>query len=536
MRTLLVCGLLLICPAWARAQALPEDLAHIPGDAVAFVHARTADFWKGPYFKMYRDMLPKGGADAIAILDDRIAPPLTSVDRVTVVILAPGQRGPGIAVLLHTSKPLETRKLIQGLKEMKDGETTYYLLPREGSMSILNKNTLMLGSNDAALALAHRAKAPAAFEEALALAGSGKKAVVAAMNTSTIPQQVWGKTPPMLRPFGNATAVLATLDFGKELVLDVDFRFGDAEQARDAERSLGEIRQLGKTGLAQAKLDLEKKLAAAPRVVPLYEFDKIGEVMGPVFGLAMIKRGEDLLDAVPVKRTDERVAVKFVVPEELSNYATAGPMLIALLVPAVQKVREAAERTQDANNLKQMALAYHFYYDANKHFPAPAICDKTGKPLLSWRVSILPYIEQEALYKEFKLDEPWDSDHNIKLLPKMPVIYRFVGDDAGDSQTYYRVFVGPNKNPSALFRTYDERVKMKSITHGTSNTLLIVPAAESVPWTKPEELVFPEKGPLPRLNQLRRGCNVAFCDGSVRFLSSTIAEKTLRELITRDAD
>ncbi len=75
------------------------------------------------------------------------------------------------------------------------------------------------------------------------------------------------------------------------------------------------------------------------------------------------------------------------------------------------------------NNLKYIGLAMHNYLDANSHFPPAASVDKAGKPLLSWRVMILPYIDQDQLYKQFHLDEPWDSEHNKKLIDKMPQIY-----------------------------------------------------------------------------------------------------------------
>jgi len=88
-----------------------------------------------------------------------------------------------------------------------------------------------------------------------------------------------------------------------------------------------------------------------------------------------------------------------------------------------EKIKQAAARANSTNNLKQMGLAMHNYMDVNKSFPAHAVYSKDGKPLLSWRVMILPYIEQDALYRQFKLDEPWDSDHNKKLMAQMPKIY-----------------------------------------------------------------------------------------------------------------
>src|SRR6202789_1676353 len=98
-------------------------------------------------------------------------------------------------------------------------------------------------------------------------------------------------------------------------------------------------------------------------------------------------------------------------------------VLIALLLPAVQAAREAARRAQCVNNLKQIGLAMHNYHSANDAFPMPAITDKDGKPLLSRRVAILPYIEKQELYNKFKLEEPWDSPHNKALLKEMPTTY-----------------------------------------------------------------------------------------------------------------
>ena len=118
-------------------------------------------------------------------------------------------------------------------------------------------------------------------------------------------------------------------------------------------------------------------------------------------------------------------------------------MLIALLLPAVQSAREAARRAQCVNNLKQIGLAMHNYQSANNAFPRPAITDKQGKALLSWRIAILPYIEQQELYNKFKLDEPWDSPHNKALLKEMPSTYVCPSRAAGEPfTTTYQVFTG----------------------------------------------------------------------------------------------
>src|SRR5438309_10601168 len=86
-------------------------------------------------------------------------------------------------------------------------------------------------------------------------------------------------------------------------------------------------------------------------------------------------------------------------------------------------VNRSAQRMRSANSLKQILLAFHNFHDASGKFPTAASYSKDGKPLLSWRVQILPFIEQTNLYNEFHVDEPWDSEHNKKLIPRMPKIF-----------------------------------------------------------------------------------------------------------------
>src|SRR5262245_6222164 len=82
----------------------------------------------------------------------------------------------------------------------------------------------------------------------------------------------------------------------------------------------------------------------------------------------------------------------------------------------------AAQLREAATNLQQVALAFHNYHDIHGVLPTNQF-SKDNKPLLSWRVQILPFVEQEALYKQFKLDEPWDSPNNKKLIDVVPRLY-----------------------------------------------------------------------------------------------------------------
>ena len=203
-----------------------------------------------------------------------------------------------------------------------------------------------------------------------------------------------------------------------------------------------------------------------------------------------------------------------------------------LLTYGYFKVREAAARMSCSNNLMQIGLAMHSYDQANGTFPAAAICDPMGKPLLSWRVALLPYVGGDSLYNQFKLDEPWDGPNNRMLLSSMPKVYALPGDTtAPPGYTYYRVFVG---NHAAF--DWNKGAQMPAdFPDGTSNTILVAEAGQAVPWTKPDELDYDPNGPLPALGgHYSTGFMVGLADGSVRMISKDVNEQTLRNAITRD--
>src|SRR5207237_174394 len=159
----------------------------------------------------------------------------------------------------------------------------------------------------------------------------------------------------------------------------------------------------------------------------------------------------------------------------------------------------------------------HNYHVTFGKLPGPAIYDKDGKALLSWRVAILPYIEQDNLYKQFKLDEPWDSDHNKKLLDTMPAVYAAPGArDTDKDRTYHQAIVGQG----AAWEPR-QQLSIVSFTDGTSNTILAVEAASSVPWTKPEDLPFVPDQALPKFGGLFDGnFHALLADGAVIFCSA----------------
>src|SRR5262249_38606762 len=136
----------------------------------------------------------------------------------------------------------------------------------------------------------------------------------------------------------------------------------------------------------------------------------------------------------------------------------------------------------------------HQYHDQTGALPPAAATAKDGKPLLSWRVLLLPSLKQDELFKQFKLDEPWDSPHNKQLLSRMPSLYAVPGEEKG-SDTFFKVFTGE----ATPFRPGKKTRVPVDFPDSPSYTLLIAATGDPVPWTKPEDLPYDENRPLPRL-------------------------------------
>ncbi|HMP78968.1 MAG TPA: DUF1559 domain-containing protein, partial [Pirellulaceae bacterium] len=125
------------------------------------------------------------------------------------------------------------------------------------------------------------------------------------------------------------------------------------------------------------------------------------------------------------------------------DMAVVVPFAVGLTLPAVQQVRAAAQRASSQNNMRLIVIAAHNFHETYRRFPAAYSVDEEGQPLLSWRVHLLPFLDNNRLYEQFRLDEPWDSEHNIRLVEQMPDIYRSPNSFADAGMTVYRGIGGP---------------------------------------------------------------------------------------------
>ncbi|HWB07995.1 MAG TPA: DUF1559 domain-containing protein [Pirellulales bacterium] len=212
-------------------------------------------------------------------------------------------------------------------------------------------------------------------------------------------------------------------------------------------------------------------------------------------------------------------------------------LLLALLLPAVDAAREAARRSSCGCSLTVIGLALQNYADVYGSFPPAYITDGRGNRLHSWRVLILPYLEQKPLYDQYDFSEPWNGPHNRLLVKYMPAAYRCPSDDvARPGETSYAAIEGPG-----TLLSESEGSRVADIKDGTSTTLAVVEAAGSgINWMEPRDIPFGSlaKGLMsttkPGMASRHGGaCKVVFGDGHTGALNSTTPAKTLQALATR---
>jgi hypothetical protein len=220
--------------------------------------------------------------------------------------------------------------------------------------------------------------------------------------------------------------------------------------------------------------------------------------------------------------------------------------LVCCILDDFVQLHSAEPRIEIVNQLHQIARALHAYHDKHGTFPPATVHGPDGTRLYSWRVLILPYLEEEALYTQFHLEEPWDSPHNRTLLTRIPPPYRpprfTVASDS--TLTFYQVFVGPG----AAFEGNKGLSSPADFPDGSANTILVVESRTGVPWTQPTDLSYAADQPLSplgiprryRLGRIQYGMylsssfTAALVDGSAHTFWGEVAPSTLRGWITRN--
>lgn len=284
-------------------------------------------------------------------------------------------------------------------------------------------------------------------------------------------------------------------DLEAENLLNISVDTPNTEAAKAVQQSLQGFLQMGKQQYEQAKGDVPEEMKEMMQAF--------------VDGANLSSNAEVVSLAIPRPANFEKL------PE--------------MLKPALNQAATAAKMSQNKNNLKQIGLAFHNYHAVYNHFPAidsngGAEGEQKGKGL-SWRVHLLPFIEEAPLYEQFNMDEPWDSEHNKALIEQMPMVF---GDNP-EGKTSIHVFQGEK----VAFKEGHTGPRIRDYLDGTSNTILVVEAGDDTAdiWTKPGGLEFNADDPIAALGNIGEMFHALLCDGSVRNISKSIDKETLSNLI-----
>ncbi|MAC55975.1 MAG: hypothetical protein CME31_25835 [Gimesia sp.] len=306
---------------------------------------------------------------------------------------------------------------------------------------------------------------------------------------------------PVLSPlWDNSDVAFFSLKLDRELSAKLIFE--QKENSEQVKQALEGVLSLGQNMFAQIQETARKN----PQRVQKGDLEKMKVI-------------ESALQAGRVTQKGDQVTLATSLNDNEST------RLLASLVPGIKQAREAARRSTSKNNIKLIMLALHNYHQVHKHFPPAVVLGPDGKTPHSWRVELLPFLDQQTLYDSYKMNEPWDSEHNKKIAETLVPVYHNPNSENPKNASYF-VVVGKD----TPFGT-KEGVSFAEMTDGTSNIIAIVEADRDTPWTKPEDISFDGKK-LPDFGGYHDGgYHTGYCDGSVHFISSRIDPETLKSLL-----
>jgi hypothetical protein len=496
------------------------DLAYVPGDAQGIASLRVADVWNSQSTKDALKALPNGmtAENVSAMMKTFVGIEPGDVERVTGV-LVDAEKGVGWGIVSLT-KAVDEKDLLGKLapmigagQERTHNNKKYKLFKGELAIHFASSRLVIVGPEKGVQAcLDQKGGKPTGVVERGLNAIKGKHHVVVAF-------AVPAKATEEMRKAMSANREAAP--FAALAELQGIIYQGDVASKSDVEITLvfdsDDKAAKGKDALVKAKEFAVKQLQLL-RQQP-------GANLGQA--AAAFDQMESTLGAITIDQSGKDVVAR----AKIDNTLT--PVAAGLLLPAVQKVREAAARSAGANNLHQLALAMQTYHDNHGHFPPPIKYGPTGQPLWSWRVELLPYLDHDNMYKQLNPVEPWNGPNNSKVLAQMPKVFQSPQTGEAD-RTHYQLFVGPGAAFSA-----DRNVgppRLTDIKDGTSNTIMITEAMQAVPWAAPQDLrvdfgpgkpQFFQNANFTLGVQFNQPFHVAMFDGSVRQINRSVTPQHL---------
>lgn len=523
----------------ARAEDKPYWVRLIGPQTLMFQNARVADLLNMPVAESLFKQMPDMKAEMYKGFQKEMGMALSDLETITVYLELPKVAGGGIKeprppyFLLQAKKPIDAASLKASMgddaKTIQFGkyalaigkqrgiclldERTALMITFNGQNSVENaqKDLLMLfASLDAGTEVPEGLKP--GVEQALANKHLSVMGFQVPKDLGDMLQEQMKNLPPMMamfKPLGLIQSGVMTTDYVQGAENDFQIKllgsFPDAGSAKAAQNAARFAIAAGKMALTSLPNRND------PDMKNVYDF------------------ATKQLEQIKFEASDKDVVV---------NYQMNIGAMMPILLSATDKVRNAAERMNSANNMRQCIIAMHNYHSDYSKLPE-AVTMKNGKPMHSWRVMMLPYLELDNLYKQINMNEPWDSETNKKLFEStpMPKIYAHPGKKDGDSKmTYYKVFVSKaDANPRAGFSLGKPMtLGQMTVQDGTSNTIAMIEAGPPVLWYKPDDIEFDAKAQLPNMISpwKDKKVTIGFFDGSVRTAWLGTDEDTWKGLIT----
>lgn len=516
----------LLCATSFAADAI--DLKHVPAQAAAVVIVRPQQLSQSPELQL----LPWEVLQAAAKQEWGIDPLRIELGIGMAATPEPNSP-PSWGLALYFSEPQQpAAKWLEQSKTVTFEQITYRRMPGPAGVSFYQPDarTLLVGHEPMLKDMIAAGDDSSPLRETLSSVRltNDITAVIAFSQMRDMVKQSLAEAPPLPPPLqpllkvpDQLETVMVALNLSRQRVSGIKLLATDEAAAQQLETTLRQTLAFGK----QMLLGQLMQSMQGGR-------EGMDDAMAKGLQQYMLRIGDLIESRLQPVRTGKELLITL-----NADYATSG-VLVALLLPAVQAAREAARRAQGMNNLKLLIIAMHNFHDAHQRFPAAYSTAADGKPLLSWRVYLLPYLDQQALFEQFRLDQAWDSPHNQRLIAQMPELFRSPGTAAPQGRTTYlgiygddMLFIPPREHGGPPLGC-----GIGDIRDGTSNTAAIVETNDelAVEWTRPADYepdrAQPHKGLVGRRPG---GFLAAMADGSVRFISQSIEPASLLRLFTR---
>lgn len=428
--------------------------------------------------------------------------------------------------VVRAKRALDAAKIqtaIPGAQSVTQGSATYIRLPGNPptAMWFADSSTAVFGAEPSVVRAVQSGSTPPPTTLDTALL-DGKSvlqlvfspadaAIFQHPNLQVPPQSPAGTKATVAAIREHVTAVSLGIDFTNDIAFSMNTRCRDAAGAQAVAAALKQANEDNKTQV--------DAMANSPQAA----------MLGP-----MIEIQRKMIETSQITAADTICRSSSSAAGGGQQLVTQLPILIGqAMAQGLSQRRSMGQGIQPQDNFKTIALAMQNFHSAYKRFPNPAPQSPTGVKWLSWRVHLLPFLGQQSLYEQFKLQEPWDSPTNRPLADQMPDVFRSPSS-AGVPQgrTLYQVPIGPG----TAFEG-GKGMGMSEFTDGTSNTILIVEAspARAVYWTQPDDFAFNPANPMDGLEGIASGgFRAAFADGSIKTVTSAAGKDVVKGMFTRN--